>query len=160
MYEIETDNLVLRSFTMADAEDLLQYVQEDDIANSIVPIYHPYQPGLVEKWIKSHERLSANGTAFNYAIAPINDRRTLIGYIGLENVNTAQCTGDMRFWIGRDYSNQGLMTEAATAILEFAFDKVGLNRIYATHMAKNIAAQRVLEKIGIRVREGTSAHTR
>jgi RimJ/RimL family protein N-acetyltransferase len=59
----------------------------------------------------------------------------------------------MGYWIGAPYWNRGYATEAARAVLRFAFDTVGLHRIYATHFTRNPASGRVMEKTGMQ-REG------
>lgn len=60
-------------------------------------------------------------------------------------------------WIGyvlaQAYWGQGIITEAARALLVFGFDELGLHRIYATCRPENLGSQRVLEKIGM-TREG------
>ncbi len=48
----------------------------------------------------------------------------------------------------------GYATEAACALLQWAFDTLDLNRVQAETDTRNVASARVLEKIGF-VREGT-----
>lgn len=48
---------------------------------------------------------------------------------------------------------QGFATEAARAVVRHGFETLGLNRIYAHHMTRNLSSGRVLERIGMR-REG------
>ena len=49
---------------------------------------------------------------------------------------------------------QGFATEAADALLHWAFDTLDLNRVQAETDTRNTASGRVLEKLGF-VREGT-----
>lgn len=60
-------------------------------------------------------------------------------------------------WIGyvlaREYWGQGIIPEAAWALLAFGFRELGLHRITATCRPENLGSQRVLEKIGM-TREG------
>jgi RimJ/RimL family protein N-acetyltransferase len=49
---------------------------------------------------------------------------------------------------------QGYATEAAVALLDWAFDTLDLNRVQAETDTRNLASARVLEKIGFQ-REGT-----
>lgn len=46
---------------------------------------------------------------------------------------------------------QGLGTEFAAALLEIAFDGLGVRRIEAACFAENLASRRVMEKIGLRL---------
>ena len=50
--------------------------------------------------------------------------------------------------------NQGYATEAAQAVLEYGFRKLGLHRVQARHFTKNPASGRVMQKIGMTY-EGT-----
>ena len=56
---------------------------------------------------------------------------------------------ELGFWIGREWWGQGYASEAAASVILFGFDKVGLNRIFAHHMARNPAAGQVLRHVGM-----------
>ena len=60
---------------------------------------------------------------------------------------------DMGYWIKKDLWGQGFATEAALGAIKFGFQKLGINKIYATSAPENLASIRVLEKIGM-VKEG------
>ena len=45
---------------------------------------------------------------------------------------------------------QGIMTEVLCAVLQYAFDEVGLNRVQADVFDGNAASARVLKKCGMR----------
>lgn len=49
-----------------------------------------------------------------------------------------------------DYWNQGLATEAATAVRDYAFETLRLPRLVSLIRQGNIASRRVAEKIGMR----------
>lgn len=52
------------------------------------------------------------------------------------------------FLLDRALWGQGLVTEAMTALLDFAFDTVGLHRVFGDCDPRNAASARVLEKLG------------
>ena len=56
----------------------------------------------------------------------------------------------MGYWVGKQYWNQGFCTEAASALLAYGFEELDLNRICATHLVRNPASGRVMEKLGMR----------
>ena len=56
----------------------------------------------------------------------------------------------MGVWIGVDWWGRGYATEASQTVLQFGFEVLSLNRIYAHHMLRNPASGRVLEKIGMK----------
>jgi ribosomal-protein-alanine N-acetyltransferase len=52
--------------------------------------------------------------------------------------------------IAERWNGQGLATEAVGAVMEFAFGELGLHRVQAAVMPRNIGSIRVLEKNGFR----------
>jgi ribosomal-protein-alanine N-acetyltransferase len=70
----------------------------------------------------------------------------LIGDCGLERMEIGVELGyDLR----RDYWGRGLATEAATAVRDFAFTTLGLDRVVSLIRAGNDRSRRVAEKIGM-----------
>ena len=58
--------------------------------------------------------------------------------------------GELGFIVHPRHQGRGYATEAARALLEWAFEEVGFHRIYARHEPRNAASGRVLEKLGMR----------
>jgi putative acetyltransferase len=50
--------------------------------------------------------------------------------------------------LSEDYWGQGIMTEAARAVLAYGFDTLGLSLISVVHYPSNLGSQRVIEKCG------------
>jgi RimJ/RimL family protein N-acetyltransferase len=61
---------------------------------------------------------------------------------------------ELGYWIGVPYWNHGYASEAARRVVNWGFQYLGLNRIYAQHFADNPASGRVMQKIGMQY-EGT-----
>jgi ribosomal-protein-alanine N-acetyltransferase len=56
---------------------------------------------------------------------------------------------EVAYTIAQDFRGQGLATEAAHGILQYGFEKLDLSRLICLIDPKNIASQRVAEKIGM-----------
>ena len=56
--------------------------------------------------------------------------------------------GNRGFWLAERYWNQGLMTEAVSAVNDFAFRVLGVEVFYACNAATNVASRRVKQKTG------------
>ena len=52
--------------------------------------------------------------------------------------------------INQKYWNQGLTTEANRAVIELAFEKIGMNKLSALYDKDNPASGKVMEKSGMR----------
>ena len=145
--KISTNRLLLRPFQLSDANDVQRLAGDFAIADTTLDIPHPYEDGMAEEWIKSHEQNAASGREFVFAIIQV-DTKKLIGAIGLK-VNSAHQNAELGYWIGKPYWNKGFATEAAQAILNFGFSDLGLERIHAHFLSRNPASGRVMEKLGM-----------
>lgn len=148
---IRTDRLVLRPFERSDAEEVRRLAGAFEIADTTLNIPHPYPPELAESWIESHGPRLVLGEQVTYAIVRDHDDR-LVGAIGLV-IRRQFDRAEMGYWIGVPYWGNGYCTEAARALLDVAFGPLGLNRVHATHLTRNPASGRVMQKIGM-VHEG------
>ena len=146
---LETPRLLLRPFEPADAADVQRLAGERAIADTTRNIPHPYADGMAEAWIESQERGFAAGRLVNFAIT-LRGERTLIGSIGL-TLDPELCgTAQLGYWVGVPYWNRGYCTEAACAVVDYGFSRLGLERIHAHHLVRNPASGRVLAKTGMR----------
>jgi RimJ/RimL family protein N-acetyltransferase len=148
---IQTERLVLRPFTLADAATVQTLVGDKDVASTTLHIPHPYEDGMAEAWIGTHQEGYNKGELVTFAIVLCTDN-LLIGAISL-TINQQYANAELGYWIGKPYWNQGYCTEAAKAVIRFGFDVVGVNRIHASHMKRNPASGQVMQKAGM-IHEG------
>jgi len=128
-----------------------------EIAEMTLSIPHPYPPGAAEGWISTHAARWEQEEGLDLAIERRDDG-VLMGAIGLV-VQPEHSRAALGYWIGVPYWGQGYATEAGREVVRYAFDELGLNRVYAFHFTRNPASGRVLQKIGM-VYEGVRrAHT-
>ena len=146
---IETERLLLRPFTAADAPAVQELASARSIAAGTLSIPHPYPEGAAAEWIASHGKDDAH---IELAIV-LRDGDAVIGATGL-GVAREHERAELGYWIGEPYWGQGYATEAGRAVVQYGFDDLGLNRIQAHHFTSNPASGRVLEKIGM-THEGT-----
>ena len=66
-------------------------------------------------------------------------------FVGLHDGGTR---AELGFWIGRAHWGHGYATEAASRVVAFARDALGVARITATAAEGNAASRRVLDKLG------------
>lgn len=148
---LETGRLILRPFRMEDAPRVQELAAASEIADTTLNIPHPYPEGAAEAWIATH----ADGLTRGSYVFAVTVRQTadLIGCIGLhctERWNSAE----IGYWIGVPYWGAGYCTEGVRRVIEFGFDELELNRIYASYFTRNPASLRVQQKAGM-VYEGT-----
>ncbi len=96
----------------------------------------------------NHEMQTGQGYSFLIFRRELD---TLLGGISVTNVRRGVAqSASLGYWIGRPYARQGFMGEALTAVLDFAFDQLGLHRVEAACLPENAASQGLLRKVGFR----------
>lgn len=160
---------------------MTELLQVKAIARNTRGIPFPYCIDDARRWVEQQTEAMERGEASVFAItlktesAVVQAERSmeqgqaekseaggdglLIGCVGLA-INHADENAELGFWLGEPYWNQGYMTEAARAVLEHGFESLGLHRIHAHHMSRNLGSGRVLEKIGMRPEGRLQQHIR
>lgn len=146
--QLETPRLVLRSFRMTDAADVVRLAGDRDIAATTRLIPHPYELPMAEAWLSSLPAATERGELLNFAIT-LKTTGELVGAIGLV-LNAVDHHGELGYWIGKPYWDNGYATEAAKAIVDHAFGVLHLHRIFAHHFSRNAASGRVMQKLGMK----------
>jgi ribosomal-protein-alanine N-acetyltransferase len=149
---LETGRLILRRLELSDAGCVQGLANDRDIAAKVTPMPHPYTRQNALDWIMLTQSAMNARTSYAFGIV-LKPNRALIGSIEIGN-EVRNARGELGYWLGKAYWGQGYMTEAARRILQFAFEDLRLNRVYATHHANNLASGRVMQKIGM-ICEGT-----
>lgn len=146
---LTTDRLVLRPFALADAPAVQRLASDRAIAANTLLIPHPYPEGAAEEWIQGHDEASVNHI---FAVT-LRGGSEAMGAIGL-HMERKHERAEIGYWLGVPYWGRGFMTEAARAVVGYAFADGGVHRVFAYHFTRNPASGRVLLKIGMK-REGT-----
>ena len=69
--------------------------------------------------------------------------------MGFVSLDGAANEAEMGYWVAYEHWGKGYASEAAGALLEFAFDTLALNRVTACHIVRNPGSGRVMEKLGM-----------
>jgi len=147
---LKTERLILRPCVASDAEAIERLVSDIEIARHTLNIPHPYPQGGAADWIARHAGAFEKNEEIVFAI--VTRSGELVGAIGL--VPKKHDVAELGYWIGVPYWNRGYASEAARAVVAFAFDELSFHRVEAAHFSRNPASGRVMQKIGMR-HEGT-----
>ena len=138
--ELTAKRLTLRPYREEDWIAAHEYGADPEVSQ-----YQAWGPNTEEQtrafilWsIKENEEAPDSRTAYHIGgctlrITNAEQREAMIGY-----------TLSPRYW------NQGFTTEAAAALLQVAFQQLGLHRVTSWATPENVASWRVMEKIGMR----------
>ncbi len=151
--KLETKRLVLRQFQTSDLDDMYDnWCSDDKVTRYLTWPTHQSKletKAVLDQWV-SNNRDSQN---YQWCIE-IKDNHQAIGSIGVTAIAQNIGAVEIGYCISRKYWNQGITSEAFVAIIEFLFDQVEVNRIYAHHDIKNPNSGKVMVKSGLNY-EGT-----
>ncbi|KPJ59781.1 MAG: hypothetical protein AMJ46_09825 [Latescibacteria bacterium DG_63] len=144
---IATERLLLRKMIKEDIGDLLLLFTDPKVMQSFDG--NLFDNVQMERWI---QRNLSHQDKYGYGLFSIIHKEDgiLIGDCGLEHIEVAgKPEVELGYDLRSDYWGQGLATEAATAVRDFAFNELALSRLISLIRPTNVASRRVAEKIGM-----------
>ena len=149
--EIITERLLLTELKAEDIKDIVEYASNKNISDSTLNLPHPYSEKDAIYWINLAHQGLKSGTNYIFAIR-LKDEAKFIGGIGL-GVEKRFNRAEVGYWIAEPFWGKGIATEATKAIIKFGFNELKLNKLTSSHLAKNPASGKVMQKSGM-IKEG------
>ncbi len=146
---LRTDRLALRPPAATDADDIVRYAGDIDVARNLARVPHPYGPEDAAFFLND-----IVPGACVWAVERFEDTHFL-GVISLSPFDGA-ADAELGYWFGKPFWGNGYATEAARAVVAYA-DARGLSLLSSGYFDFNPASGRVLEKVGF---EKTGLSTR
>jgi RimJ/RimL family protein N-acetyltransferase len=97
-----------------------------------------------------HQQFRA-GTLFQWGVEAVGSQ--LVGTCTLARLDLANRRAELGFALGRAFWGRGYMAAALPAVVDFAFGRLRLHRVFADTDPRNAPSIRVLQRLGFR-REG------
>lgn len=152
---IETDRLILRGFLHSDIDGMFELDSDPEVhkylgnrpltcKEQVIPIINSIRQQYID-----------NGTG-RFAIV---DKKTnaFIGWAGIkfetELTNNHKNYYDLGYRLIRKYWGKGIGTESAMASLDYAFNTLKLEEVYAAAHLDNVGSNKILQKIGMNLIE-------
>lgn len=148
---IDTERMVLRPPMHVD------FRPWSDLRRQSAEFLQPWEPswsadhltrkGFVNRVYWANRSIS-QGTAVPLFLIRREGNR-VIGAITLDNIRRGPSqAGTIGYWIGAEFSRQGYMQEALTALVHYAFEVLDLSRLESACLPENAASRALLEKCG------------
>ena len=140
---LQTKRLILRPWREDDAENLYKYAGDPDVC---YPAGWPTHTSVEDSLSIIRDVLSGPDI---FAICLAEDGGA-IGTIGFHRNDLAELDDEyeLGYWIGKPFWGRGLVTEAASEMLRYAFVDLGMQRIWCGYYDGNLRSRRVQEKLG------------
>ena len=144
---LQTPRLLLRRFTMDDAQSMFDLWCNDPEVTRFLS-WGPHgtidnTKRLLKSWRQRYEDTMFYNWCIEFESLPI-------GGIDLIMRSEKSLRAELGYCLSNRYKGRGLVTEAACAVLTFAFEDVGLHKICAKHDVENPASGRIMQKLGMR----------
>jgi RimJ/RimL family protein N-acetyltransferase len=149
---LETDRLLLRRFTDADA-DLIVDLDADPGVRRYVALNpttrHEAITEVLPAWLRYYERFEGYG----FWAAVERTSGEFIGWFHLRpgHADPREDEPELGYRLRRSAWGRGYATEGSRALIERAFRDLGARRVWAETMVVNVASRRVMEKAGMRL---------
>lgn len=141
---IESERLVLGKIKIKYIEKIIQYANNEKVAQNLLSFPFPYTEKDAITWINGQNEGFTSKKNYIFAICKkIYDE--FIGGVGL-HIDIANNKAELGYWIAEPFWGNGYATEAVEKILEFGFKSLKLNKIYGRHFTDNPASGKVLVK--------------
>ena len=146
---LRTDRLILRPWYETDLEDLFEYASIEGVGEMAGWLHHSdmnVSREILEMFIKEKK---------TFAIV-FKENNKVIGSIGIEKYGREEALSEffnykgreIGFVLSKDYWGQGLMVEAAKAVINYLFNELDYDFLLCGHFDFNKQSARVQEKLG------------
>lgn len=148
---LHTRRLLLRQIIDTDIDKIFEGLSHPDVIKHYGVSYASKDATLAQmKW---YADMMEQDTGRCWAICAA-DNSIFYGVITLPFWEKAHRRAELGYWLLPAYWKQGIVTEAASRVIEYAFAQMNLHRIKAESEDDNAASIATLKKLGF-VYEGT-----
>ena len=142
----ETERLIIRESVIEDLPYFQKFYEEERD--------NPDVQSLCEEPLL-YSYITTRYPLFEYGLWTIVEKATgtVLGRAGIEEL--PECYDDLSgepelsYLIGKEYRKEGIAQEVCQAILRYAAEELGLERIYLRTSRENIPSQKLAEKLGL-----------
>jgi RimJ/RimL family protein N-acetyltransferase len=151
---IEGKKVRIRAIEKTDIDEIMKWVNDREVMDNLIMRY-PVSRYQEEKWI---EKALDDPNPGNKVFALETKDGVYLGGIGLHRIDWENRNAEAGIVIGKkEYWNKGYGTDAMFTILDFAFSRMNLHRVYLKVYDFNLRGIKSYEKCGFR-KEGVLRH--
>ncbi len=144
--EIETDRLLIRELRDIDYIDLYEIFSNEDVVRfqQIPPMpSKEVAKQAVSNFIKGYQQKQKIRRSIIY-------KDKMIGIVSIHSFNYDEKSVELGFMLNKDNWGLGIMTEAASSVIDYILKETDANIIIAKPRPENIGSIKVCEKIGLK----------
>jgi RimJ/RimL family protein N-acetyltransferase len=144
-------DIYLRAFEMEDYKKINQWRKDAEMYELTAGPKRFVSSEVEKRWVE--EKIFSKNELYLAICLSSND--TIIGYISMKNIDTHNRTA---CWSGyvigdKESREKGNASQAVMLLLEYAFEELGMNRVYAEALEENKVSLTLCASLGFK-REG------
>ncbi|NLU67395.1 GNAT family N-acetyltransferase [Streptomyces sp. HNM0574] len=146
---LTTPRLLLRPFAEQDADAVFAASQDPDIRRWI-PLPEPYERGSAEEFVGVTCPAGwREDTMYNFGVFTHDGTLTgSMGLVRLERLYTPEHQAELGFWTAPGQRRRGFTAEAGQAVIDWAFDSLGVERLEWVADVDNAGSLAVAQRLG------------
>ena len=146
---IQTSRLILRPMALSDAAAIQRHFNNWNIIRNLATVVPwPYPDDGAETFVRRElEKIAAGEEIHHWVLTLRPGDGKAIGNVNFRP-GADSPKGNRGFWLAEPYWNRGLMTEAISAVNDFAFRVLGVDVLHVCNAVTNEASRRVKQKTG------------
>ena len=135
-------NFILRPWQISDLENLVRHANNWNVAKNLTDKFpHPYTSDDGKAFI---ERTTKEDPVHIFAIDVAGKAVGGIGIHPQDDIHRKNA--ELGYWLAEPYWGQGIISQAISLMVDYAFSAFDIDRIFARPFGTNIASRRALEK--------------
>jgi [ribosomal protein S5]-alanine N-acetyltransferase len=142
---LRCQHLTLREVRASDASALLAMLTSEEVADLVSPMPHSVEG--FEAFIEEAHHDRVRGNSFCFGVVP-DGYEDAMGLFQIRQLEPGFGNAEWGFAIGSPFWGRGIFIEGAKAVIDFAFNNVGVQRLEARSIASNARGNAALRKIG------------
>lgn len=157
---LETERLILRPVTLDDAPAIQKYFNNWNIIKNLsMVVPWPYPEDGAETFLRDIALPKVeSGESHIWGITIKDGPDEIVGVVDYHKTDD-NGEGNRGFWLAEDFWGRGYMSEAVTAVQDWLFFELGIEKMTLVNDQGNIGSRRVKEKTGARfIGTGTLEH--
>jgi len=139
--------VALRLWRDEDVPAIVDACRDEEMALWLDRLPSPYRAEDARAWLENVAASWSDGTFASFAVADVAGDRA-VGSISVGVKSADDLIAEIGYWLARGARGRGVMTRALRLISAWAFEEVGIERLYLRADADNRASCAVAERAG------------
>lgn len=148
--EINSERLSLRKIKLSDLDDIFEYTSNPNTTKFLFWDTHSNKEQALNFINNTLNEYRNSDTRFTWGIT-LKENNKLIGVVSIFFISYVSKRVEISYILNPNYQGKGYMREALLMLVDFIFNNINFIRIQARCTEDNVASEKVLKSIGMKL---------